>query len=54
MAKLHNRLQGLDDIDVVDTPLEMSHMRQVAIENDKTPTTVDELHKFMMSVIFEL
>ena len=50
VAKLHNRLQGLDDIDVVDTPLEMSHMRQVAIENDKTPTTVDELHKFMMSI----
>ena len=50
VAKLHNRLQGLDDIDVVDTPLEMSHMRQIAIENDKKPTTVDELHKFMMSI----
>jgi len=50
VAKLHNRLQGLDNIDVVDTTLEMSTMRQVAIQNDKKPTTVDEIHAFMMSI----
>ena len=50
VAKLHNRLQGLDNIDVVDTTLEMSTMRQIAIQNDKKPTTVDEIHAFMMSI----
>ena len=43
VAKLHNKLNGHENVDVVDINMEISSIRQLAIQNDNKPTTTSHL-----------
>ena len=52
VAKLHNKLHGFENIDVMDGNCqEMSAFRETFIEKEKlTPISLDKLYKYMLSI----